>query len=272
MTLNNSDGMYSHPTPNGAVLYHWQGGLLLLAETLVLTRPMKAIASTLRIALENPYTIEVEDSSLVTRASFTGSKRVRKKVIAEQSFLALFYIPLEQPEYLGLRHWLGDQAIVNLDIDIFEPVLPRLREAFAGNMSAVDVKQLMLDTTRLISSSETELANLDPRIFKACEILQKTCLDDFNITDIANAVHLSPSRLRELFRNQIGHSIGDYARWAAIWQAVGHWKRGVSFTEAAADAGFYDLAHLSKAFIEVFGMPASLLADVPQVKIICCDE
>lgn len=271
MTLNSSDGLFSHPTPNGAVLYHWQGGLLLLAETLVLTRPMKAIAATLRIALGEPYTIEVEGCTLVTRASLTGSKRVRNKVMAERSDVALFYIPMEQPEYLGLRHWLGKAPVADLDINIFEPVLPRLREAFKGDIPAQDVKQLMLDTIRLITTSDTELAGLDARVLKACEIMNKTSLDEFNIDEIADQVHLSSSRLRSLFREQIGQPIGDYARWTALWQGVGYWKQGISFTQAAAQAGFYDLAHLTKAFIEVFGMPPSLVADASHVKLICCD-
>ncbi len=269
--MQSSSEVFTHPTPNGALIYHWHCGLLLLAETLILTRPMKAIAATLRIALREPYTIKVEDYTLQTRASLTGSKRNRKKVLAEHSDVALFYIPIEQPEYRGLRKWLGDRPVADLDIKLFEPVLPRLQEAFDGSMPGAEVKQLMLDTMGLISTSDTEPDALDPRVFKACEILKRTRLDEYSIESLADQVHLSPSRLRNLFREQIGQPIGDYARWTAIWQAAGYWKPGVTFTEAAVEAGFYDLAHATRVFIEVFGMPPSLVTDASHVKLICCD-
>ena len=117
-----------HPAPHGATIYHWHGGLLLLTNSLYLDRPTSPIAATLRIALGEPYTIEVEGRVLTTRASLVGPKRCRNRITAVNSDMALFYLPIERPEYAGLRTLLGQEAVVELSLDIFEPVLPRLRQ------------------------------------------------------------------------------------------------------------------------------------------------
>lgn len=84
-----------HPAPQGTTIYHWHGGLLLLAKTLVLDRPTSPVAATLRIALGKPYTIEVQDRRLTTRASLVGSKVCHKAITAIGSDLAPLYFAVE---------------------------------------------------------------------------------------------------------------------------------------------------------------------------------
>lgn len=259
-----------HPAPAGTTIYHWQGGLLLLARTLVLTRPTMPISATLRLAISKPYTVEVEDCSLETRASLVGSKRLRKRIVAVDSDMALFYFPIEWPEYAGLRKALDAKAMLELDIARFAPVMDRLQDAFSGRLTGAQVRELSRDTLALVVDAEEPYDPLDPRIRRACEILATTPLDAFTPQRIAEQVALSPSRLRALFKQQVGHSIGEYARWSAVWQAMGHWRPERTFGEAAATAGFYDLAHGDKAFTEVFGMSPSLATNPQFVNLIRC--
>ena len=260
---------YPHPAPQGTRIYHWRGGLLLLAHTLVLDRPTNPIAATLRIALNKPYVIEVEDRKITTRASLVGSGKVRKRVTAIDSDVALFYFPIEWPEYSGLRRAIGDQSIVDLDISIFKPVLARLREAFNGNLDGDAIRSISQDTLRLIAPEAA--IQVDPRIAEVSRILSEMPLGIFSVEDIAKKVHLSPSRLRGLFKEEIGYPIGEYARWAAMWRAMGLWTPGITFTDAALEAGFYDLAHADKTFVEMFGMSPSLATDQRFVTKINCD-
>ena len=86
-------------------------------------------------------------------------------------------------------------------------------------------------------------------------------LNEFNIENLAQQVYLSSSRLRSLFKQNIGHSIGEYARWSAVWQAVDQYTPGRSFTDVAMETGFFDLPHVSRTFVEVFGISPSLAID-----------
>jgi len=260
-----------HPAPAGARIYLWHGGLLLLAESLYLDRPTAPIAATLRLALGAPYTIEVEDRVLTTQASLVGSKRLRKRVVAPHSEVMLFYFPIERPEHAALRRFVGKEPVLGLDMARFAPVLPRLRLAFDGKLTPAEVRRLADDTLRLVADPADVVDKIDPRIRKACELMATMPLNEFDLDALAEKLHLSPSRLRGLFREQIGHPIGEYARWSAIWQAAENWHSGRSFTEVALDAGFFDLAHADKTLVEVFGMSPSLATDPRFVQLIHCD-
>ncbi|WP_269618505.1 helix-turn-helix domain-containing protein [Zhongshania sp. BJYM1] len=249
------------PLVEGVKLYYWHGGLLLLAKSLVLHRPTTSIAATLRIALREPYLIEVEGRRLTARASIVAPKSCRASVEARDSNMALFYLPIERPEYGGLRRRLGAESVLELDLDDFSSVLPKLQQAFDGKLADSDVKALAYETLGILVGSSTEVAPIDPRIVRCCEILATLPLNEFNVDWIAKQVHLSPSRLRSLFKQSIGHSIGEYARWSAVWQAVGQYTQGRSFTDVAMDAGFFDLAHVSRTFVEVFGISPTLAVD-----------
>ncbi len=260
-----------HPAPAGLRIYHWHGGLLLLASTLILDRPTQPIAATLRIALRKPYTIEVEDTTLTTRASLVGSQRLRKRVTAIDSDVALFYLPIERPEHAGLRARLGDAPVIEFDDALFDAVRPRIRAAFDGQLSPAEVRALADDTLRLIAPEADSGPTLDPRVQAVCEKLTRTPLNEASLQAMAKLVHLSPSRLRALFRQQTGHAFSDYARWTAIWQAANPWRPNRTFTETAVEAGFFDLAHATRTFVEVFGMTPSLATDPRFVELIPCD-
>lgn len=260
-----------HPAPAGLRIYHWHGGLLLLASTLVLDRPTQPIAATLRIALRNPYSIEVEDTTLTTRASLVGSQRLRKRVTAIDSDVALFYLPIERPEHAGLRARLGGAPIIEFEDSLFDAVRPRIRAAFDGELSPAEVRELADDTLKLIAPADATSKTLDPRVQLICDKLTRTPLNEASLQSMAQLVHLSPSRLRALFRQQTGCAFSDYARWSAIWQAANPWRPDRTFTETAVEAGFFDLAHATRTFVEVFGMTPSVATDPRFAQLIPCD-
>jgi methylphosphotriester-DNA--protein-cysteine methyltransferase len=76
---------------------------------------------------------------------------------------------------------------------------------------------------------------------------------------VAAAAHLSPDRLRHLFKEQVGCTISHYARTAAVWRALSQWAHGEPLTAVAHDVGFHDYAHSHHAFCEMFGFPPSML-------------
>ena len=251
----------SYPSAEGMSLYYWHGGLLLLARTLMLNRPTTSIAATLRIALGDPYTIEVEGRELTTRASIVAPKSRRASVNACDSDMALFYLPVERPEYSSLRRRFGSEPVIELDLADFNPVLPRLRLAFDGKLAGPEIKALVYETLGIVAGPAADAVAIDPRILYCCEVLATLPLNEFNIDSLAQQVHLSSSRLRSLFKQSIGHSIGEYARWSAVWLAMGRYTPDRSFTEVAMEAGFFDLAHVSRTFVEVFGISPSLAVD-----------
>lgn len=78
------------------------------------------------------------------------------------------------------------------------------------------------------------------------------------LSRLAAAVHLSPGRLSHLFRAQVGLSIRKYIVWVRMKTAIDVVIRGqTDLTQAAYAAGFYDAAHFSRCFRELFGIKPS---------------
>ena len=99
----------------------------------------------------------------------------------------------------------------------------------------------------------------DLRVRKAAAWAAKQLDRRIGLTEAAEAVNLSPGRLRHLFVEHTGLPFKTYLLWLRLTRAVEHFAAGVSLTQAAHDAGFSDSAHLSRTFRRMFGIsPAAL--------------
>ncbi|WP_192804952.1 helix-turn-helix transcriptional regulator [Noviherbaspirillum aerium] len=76
---------------------------------------------------------------------------------------------------------------------------------------------------------------------------------------LARKVHLSESRFTHLFREQTGMTLSRYLLWMRLLAGVAAVARGDSLTTAAHQAGFADLAHMSRSFRNTFGVVPSQL-------------
>lgn len=87
-------------------------------------------------------------------------------------------------------------------------------------------------------------------------------VDNYNtklrLEDIAHHVHLNPSYMSLIFKEQIGISISDYILKYRLSVAQKLLKNAEAKTisDIALETGFYDAAHFSKAFKNAFGITA----------------
>lgn len=264
--------MSALPTPQGVTIYYWPCSLVLLAPSLLLDRPTSPLCATVRISCTRPYLIEVDGEVLTSRAALVAPKAARKRVAAINSDIALFYLPVNAPENQGLKAVLGDRPVVELDIAGFEPYLPRILAAMHEPAEPEEIQSLARAVVATIVGKQAPPPpRQDPRVTEACRILDATPLCDVRLADVARQICISPARLRELFRAQTGFTLGEYARWRAVWRAALLWKRGLTLTEVAVEAGFHDLAHADRAFNEVFGMNPSSVIDPRFVRLVNCE-
>lgn len=77
---------------------------------------------------------------------------------------------------------------------------------------------------------------------------------------VAEAVHLSQSRLSHLFGECFGLPFRSYVLWERLRVAMGVLSRGVSLTVAAHEAGFADSAHLTRTVRRMMGQAPSVLS------------
>lgn len=99
----------------------------------------------------------------------------------------------------------------------------------------------------------------DKRVQKCIEILNGTDLDyQEMMPEIKSKVHLSESRLSHIFKAHIGISIKKFLVWCKLKKAF-HLMitKRLNLVEASYESGFYDQAHLSNAFKNMFGINPS---------------
>lgn len=261
----------SHPAPNGVTIYYWPCSLILLAPSLLLDRPTSPLCATLRIACGKPYLIEVGGRQLETRASLVAPGAVRNRLLALESDIALFYIPVEAASLRKVKALLESEELLDFPIERFEHLLPTIRRAAGEGLPPAEARALMDAVIEaMIGERLPAPAALNPRIVQVLGLLDRLPLNEISSELLCGQVHLSPSRLRSLFKQEVGFTIQQYARWLAVWRASLAWRQGRSLTEVAMEAGFYDLSHVDHAFNEVFGINPTNVIDPHFVRLINC--
>ena len=100
---------------------------------------------------------------------------------------------------------------------------------------------------------------MEARVHKCIGYLQTENFDRRELMDrLMVEVHLSPSRLSHLFRAEMGISLKKYLVWSRLKRTLQFvLKERHNLYAASLRAGFYDQAHLSRAFKDMLGLPPS---------------
>jgi AraC-like DNA-binding protein len=255
-------------------VYYGTRRFLLLAPTFVLDRssdPYRRLSVTVLIACREPFQLETGfDSRLTARAAVIAPKVPRRRIMALNSDLLIFDIPIQSPEHVAIEPSLRGEAVLPLDFERFAHLVPAMTKALAGTASCDEVNALFSSVAEAISGMKPVERALDARVEKAMRLIDDIPLNEVSLDTLAERLHLSPSRLRHLFAEETGSTISHYARWAAVWRGVGLWMQGKPLTDIAHEIGFYDLAHLDHAFVEVFGINPSTIIDRQNVTLVRC--
>lgn len=103
---------------------------------------------------------------------------------------------------------------------------------------------------------------IDERIHQSIAFINENfSINNISTPDIAKIVFLSPSRLADLFKQQIGSSISKYLLWTRLRNAIFQilLERNKSLTTIALECGFYDSSQLNKYMYQMFGISPSKL-------------
>ena len=117
-------------------------------------------------------------------------------------------------------------------------------------------KQVQLILNVLLGTKEN-IKIKDKRIAKIRALIDSSPPADLTIESLAQNIHLSASRMRHLFKEQVGISIKQYILWRKIIYSIHLILNGRSLSEAAWESGFTDLSHYNKMMIKMFGIVPS---------------
>lgn len=257
----------------GFTVYYGSRRFLLVTSSFALERlhqPHRHLMTTLLIARKAPFHLELADGSSVTaNAALVAANVARRRLIASDSDLVIFGMPIQSPEYVALQPMLARRSIRVLDERI--GLLHGIADAAAAGVNSEEaMRQLFFDMALKLSGNAPKERPLDARVIATMTHLEQLPLCDVSLDNLTKLSTLSASRLRHLFKDELGTTIGHFARWTAVWRAALLWQRGLTLTEIAHNVGFHDLSHMNRSFGEVFGFSPSALIDQKAVTLVRC--
>ena len=246
------------------VVYYWPRGFLYLAPRFAIDRgdhrPTRRPSIRLMLARVGDIEIELVDGTCIrASAVLMGQDVKRRRIVAEGKGFVLLDLPVSTPEHAALAPLLVRDPVRLVPAGSFGTLSPDLDRAAAGALDAQEASALRRELVQAVGGTRLEPRPNDERVQAALAFIDRHRLEDTSLERVAAAVHLSPDRLRHLFKEQLGCTISHYARTAAVWKALSQWAHGEPLTAVAHDVGFHDYAHSHHAFREMFGFPPSML-------------
>ena len=141
----------------------------------------------------------------------------------------------------------------------FQQMMACLNDGQHQSLDMAEALQLKQSWLSLALPASLVNATLDSRIVSVLEHIAARHGADCSGASLASLVHLSESRFTHLFRQQTGMSLSRYLLWSRMVDAVAAVAAGNNMTAAAHTAGFADLAHMSRTFRSMMGVPPSEL-------------
>lgn len=129
--------------------------------------------------------------------------------------------------------------------------------------------EISLLEEQLINCKITPIQKIDSRVVACKKLIKENDLSDsLSLEMLSKAVFLSTSRLSHLFKQEVGITIRQYQRWIKLRNTI-HilLNQEISLLEACYQAGFYDMAHFSKAFQQSLGINASSIYNSRLIQI-----
>jgi methylphosphotriester-DNA--protein-cysteine methyltransferase len=248
----------------GVVVYYWPRGFLYLAPRFAIDRgdhrPTRRPSIRLMLARAGDIEIELVDGTCIrASAVLMGQEVKRRRIVAEGKGFVLLDLPVSTPEHAALAPLLARDPVRVVPAASFATLSPDLDRAAAGALGAQEASALRRELVQTVGGTRLEPRPHDERVQAALAFVDRHRLEDTSLERVAAAVHLSPDRLRHLFKEQLGCTISHYARTAAVWRALSQWADGEPLTAVAHEVGFHDYAHSHHAFREMFGFPPSML-------------
>lgn len=247
----------THATPEPLTrllspLYIWQGGWLVLLSAMD-NRPHQHVAASLLVSLQDSLHVTVNDQCL-TRPLVRVPPEARQSLHSDRP-LAVMHLDPDEPAWWALREADGDEQLPLAGLQ------QSLRALADGEVHA----DLACDFIRALRQPSP--ANPpDARIIHACQQLRED--NSLDLEALAATANLSASRFRRLFREQLGVTFKRFVLHLKCQRALLLWERGMTLTELAVAAGFYDQPHLNRTLRAMFDALPSRYARGQSVQVV----
>ncbi|HEX2188164.1 MAG TPA: AraC family transcriptional regulator [Longimicrobiaceae bacterium] len=238
--------------------YLWDGGFLTLGRGDGVVPPHSHHAIQIVVGLDGVVGLQGPDGDWVRERGIMVAADVPHQFTPAGSLLGMIFVDPETRE----GHWLQRafrEPVMVLSEAKLERVVPALGALWEEPVDAPETARLIHSVVRELCVGPPPVYALDPRVLRALEVIRQMDTSRISLDDVARAVFLSPSRFAHLFSGEVGLPFRRYVLWRRLTRAMLAVGRGHTLSAAAHLCGFSDSAHLTRACVQMFGMPPSVM-------------
>jgi len=256
-------------------LFLWRAAALVIGPGID-SKLHRHFALQLTFGIDGPFRARLADDAAwsVTSAALFAPNQQHQ--IDAGGLLAHLFLELPQAQRSGTSSLHADFT----DQEQFATVRAYLQHACRSPSAAADFESATHAARRwrdCVTGGPRDMGAVpfDVRIERAIRVIVDSLVNgsvdvinqsmanrqSFNLDgkSLAAWVHLSESRFTHLFRSQTGLPLSRYLLWTRLLCALEAVAHGANMTRAAHQAGFADLAHMSRTFRDTFGVVPSAL-------------
>ncbi len=152
------------------------------------------------------------------------------------------------------KNHLRDTGLREIDRALLAPHLRDLEKLIRNPTACTEAETLSNRIVDGLACNDRPGVCINEKIQHVIERISNLHEKKAPIRELAESVGISESRLMHLFSEEVGIPIRQYLLWCRLRDALRLITTGISFTDAAHEAGFSDSAHLSRTFKKMFGV------------------
>ena len=215
-------------------------------------------AAHLMFALEPPLTALVAGQR-ITAAGLAIGSAVPHTLLSREPALVVFIDELTPLCCCMKHHLLQGAAWRTLDETAVKTVTAQWQQVRTPEQA----EEAAAATCRTLGLEAAHPPAVDARVLAAADYMKKAAnLETVTIQEVAGAVHLSPSRLTHLFRQETGISPHLYLSNLKLERAFYLLEDGRSLTNVCMAAGFATPSHMADTSRELYGMPMTTVKQI----------
>ncbi|MFN7115378.1 MAG: helix-turn-helix transcriptional regulator [Saprospiraceae bacterium] len=170
-------------------------------------------------------------------------------------------IPVHTPHALHAAEAVCDIILVESILADVQTIVSQLQITDTGE-DIINLGDALLPLPLFFDFLQTHSIHTtlqDQRLVDSLYFIHAHCLQaPLRLVDIAQQVHLSPSRFSHWFKAEMGISVREYLAWVRLKFAIlTALQNGMDLTDAALSTGFFDSPHFSRKFRAFFGLKPS---------------
>lgn len=257
---------------NASALYVWNGFSVFWGMSFN-TSPHYHDTLQLVFDIDRTFKLKDKDSEWQEYAAAIIKDRHIHQLDSNNSIQLFLYLDKDSTYAKQLtKKYLGEQGINDLSkSDIRKLSNNFFKKLLVDTHCESLLKGYMMILRHLIDPDVPVLK--DERVEKAITFIARSRDRQIGIKEVAAHVHLSESRIRHLFKQQVGQPIQNFMLWMKIVDSLNLIVKGSKVEETAYATGFWDASHMNRSYKTLLGVTPGAIQQLDgKVKIITCSN